>query len=264
MRPFFPFYGSKWNISRNYPAPAYSEVIEPFAGGAGYSTFYGVKNARLFDKDPIVAGLWRYLIAVTPEEILALPDMPEVGDSVDNYNIPEEAKWLIGFWLNRGSATPKKSRTAYSARTDKAQLNWSPRAKERIASQLGGIRGWTMAEGSYTDAPDIEATWHIDPPYVDKGRYYRHPFKDFEALAEWSLQRQGQVMVCEGQGADWLPFENLGEFKTSLGFSKEVLYLSEVCPGCQGQHSTITCFSEGSASMCACCTDIYNQKETAA
>lgn len=263
MRPFFPFYGSKWNMSRYYPTPSYGTVIEPFAGGAGYSTFYGVSVARLFDKDPIVAGLWQYLINVSPNEILALPDMPEVGDSVDNYNIPQEAKWLIGFWLNRGSATPKKSRTAYSARTDKAQLNWSPRAKERIAGQLGAIRDWTMTEGTFTDAPDIEATWHIDPPYVDKGRYYRYPFTEYGTLANWSRDRQGQVMVCEGAGADWLPFANLGEFKTSLGSSKEVVYLTEMCPGCGGQHNTLACRSEGTSDMCSCCTDIYNREDAA-
>lgn len=261
MRPFFPFYGSKWNMARHYPAPSYSTVIEPFAGGAGYSTFYGVKNAQLFDKDPIVAGLWKYLIQVSPEEIMSLPEMPEVGDSVDNYNIPEEAKWLIGFWLNRGSATPKKSRTAYSARTDKAQLNWSLRAKERIASQLDGIRGWSITEGTYSDAPDTEATWHIDPPYVDKGRYYRIPFTEFDALASWALTREGQVMVCEGAGADWLPFRKLGEFKTSLGSSKEVAYITEQCPDCGTQHDTRPC--NEIAASCACCSAITNAKEAA-
>ena len=225
MRPFFPYYGSKWNIARYYPKPTASTVVEPFAGGAGYATFYGAPAAVLVDADPIIAGLWGYLIKATPAEIMALPEMPEVGDSVDNYPIPQEAKWLIGFWLNRGSAQPKKSRTAYSARTDKAQLNWGPRAKTRIAEQLSGIRGWTALCGTYSDAPSVHATWFVDPPYGDKGKFYRVPFDAFEALAPWCMQRTGQVIVCEGPGANWLPFQPLSSFKSSKGRAEEMVFI---------------------------------------
>lgn len=225
MRPMFPYYGSKWNMARYYPKPEQGTVIEPFAGGAGYSTFYGVRKAILVDKDPILAGLWSYLIRVSPEEIMALPEMPEVGDNVDNYALPQEAKWLIGFWLNRGSATPKKARTAYSARTDRAQLNWGAKAKERVASQLEQISEWQVIEGDFNSAPQMNATWFVDPPYGDKGKFYRVPFKDFERLGAWCLTRSGMLIACEGSGADWLPFEELGTFKTSKGMAGEVAYI---------------------------------------
>lgn len=151
LRPFFPFYGSKWNIARHYPAPA-GEVVEPFAGSAGYSVFHGVERAVLVDADPIICGTWDYLIKVRPAEVLALPELPNVGDSVDDHALCQEARWLIGFWLNRGSAQPKKSRTAYSARTD-GQLNWGRRAMERIASQVDRIRRWSVSCASYKCAP---------------------------------------------------------------------------------------------------------------
>lgn len=225
MRPMFPYYGSKWNMARYYPKPEQGVVVEPFAGGAGYSSFYGVRKAVLIDKDPILAGLWSYLIKVDASEILALPELPEVGDSVDNYRLPQEAKWLIGFWLNRGSATPKKARTAYSARTDKAQLNWGLKAKERVASQLPLISEWEVREGDYHDAPGIKATWFVDPPYGDKGKYYRVAFSDFDRLGTWCRNRQGMLIACEATGADWLPFEELGTFKTSKGMAGEVAYI---------------------------------------
>jgi hypothetical protein len=228
VRPFFPFYGSKWNIARYYPAPRHDVIVEPFAGAAGYSTFYGAPRARLIDADPIITGIWQYLIRATPEEILALPDLPDAGDSVgDHPRLPQEARWLIGFWLNRGSAQPKLTRTAYSARADKGQLNWGPRAKQRIASQLEGIRGWKVHEGDYSDAPAIDATWFVDPPYVDKGRFYRVPFSSFPELGDWVHTRSGQVIVCEGRGADWLDFRPLGHFKTSTGRALEVVFLNE-------------------------------------
>ncbi len=225
LRPFFPYYGSKWNIARHYPKPEHDLVIEPFAGSAGYATFYGCKHVHLIDADPIITGIWSYLIRASAEEIMALPELLEVGDCVDDHAIPKEAKWLIGFWLNRGSATPKKTRTAYSARTDKAQLVWGPRAKKRIASQLWAIRDWEVTLGSYEDVPNMDATWYVDPPYTDKGKYYRKTFAEFDRLGQWCKTRKGMVIVCEGHGADWLPFRNLGEFKTSLGRAAEAIFI---------------------------------------
>lgn len=227
MKPFFPFYGSKWNIARHYPAPRHDLVVEPFAGGAGYACFYDCPKVTLLDADPIIAGVWQYLMKAAPAEVLALPNMPEVGDHVDNYQIPQEAKWLIGFWLNRGSSQPKKSRTAYSARTDRAQLNWGQRAKERIASQQHMLAGWTVTNVPFRDAPDVEATWFIDPPYGDKGRFYRVKFNDFESLGLWTRTRCGTVITCEGPGATWLPFQPLGNFKSSLGKAMEMVDVYE-------------------------------------
>ena len=34
---------------------------------------------------------------------------------------------------------------------------------------------------------------------------------DYSALADWCHSRKGQVIVCENEGADWLPFERLCE-----------------------------------------------------
>jgi hypothetical protein len=225
VKPFFPFYGSKWNMARYYPTPRHDVVIEPFAGAAGYSTFHAAPSVRLFDVDPIIVGVWSYLLHVSPGEILELPEMPEAGDCVDNYMLPQEAKWLIGFWLNRGSAQPKKSRTAYSARTDRGQLNWGPRAKARIAEQLPGLAGWSITQGSYETAGDEYATWFIDPPYADKGRFYRHRIADYAALGAWCEAREGLVITCEGPGADWLPFREMGSFKSSKGRADEMVHI---------------------------------------
>lgn len=221
MRPFFPYFGSKWRMARHYPAPSGDTVVEPFAGGAGYACFHDVPRAILVDKDPVIAGVWSYLIAVSPAEIMALPDLPAVGDCVDDHAIPQEAKWLIGFWLNRGSASPKKSRTAYSARSDRSQLNWGPGAKQRIASQIPLISGWQIVHGGYEDCTDVEATWFIDPPYGDKGRYYRVPFNGFIELGNWCRRRRGLVIACEGPDATWLPFRPLGSFKSTRGRADE-------------------------------------------
>lgn len=229
VRPLFPFYGSKWRDAVRYPKPR-SIVVEPFAGSATYSLRHGVDRAVLVERDPIIAGLWRYLIKVTSSEILGLPDL-EPGQLVDDLaNVPQEAKWLIGFWLNRGSATPKKRATKFSSRTDKAQLVWGERARERIAASVHLVRNWVVIEGDYSSAPRLgSATYFIDPPYVDKGRYYRFSEVDYKHLAEWCRGLPGYRIVCEQHGADWLPFQPLATIKSRKGVSREVVWTAGAC-----------------------------------
>lgn len=226
MKPLFPFYGSKWRDAKRYPAPHNGVVVEPFAGSAGYATYYAPPRVHLYDVDPILVGVWSYLIRVPAAEIRALPDL-EVGQSVDDFPaLPQEARWLIGFWLNRGSAQPKKTKTAFSARTERSQLVWSERARVRIAADLDGIRDWRITHGSYADAAPVDATWFVDPPYGDKGKYYRYRSVDYARLGAWCRGLPGRVIACEQVGATWLPFEPLAVIKSTRGTSAEAVWLS--------------------------------------
>jgi hypothetical protein len=227
MKPLWPYYGSKWRDARRYGQPRHDTVIEPFAGSAGYSTFYAPRKVMLYDVDPYVVGVWSYLIRTSAAEILTLPDL-DVGQSVDSLKLPQEAKWLIGFWLNRGSAQPKKTRTAYSSRTERQQLVWSQRARERIASEIDGIRHWTITQGDYREAPSIDATYYVDPPYGDKGVYYRFNGVDLPALGEWCKSLPGHVIACEQVGAEWLPFRPLASIKSTNGRSHEAIWTSDM------------------------------------
>jgi hypothetical protein len=224
MRPLFPFYGSKWRDAKRYPPPRNGYVIEPFAGSAGYSVFYAPERVTLRDADPIIIGVWKYLIGASEREIRALPDL-DVGESVDGLNVSQEARWLIGFWLNRGSAQPKKTKTAFSARTERAQLVWSERARARIAGDLHTIRHWTAVCGDYGGTERSDATYFIDPPYVEKGRHYRINKVDHAAVASWSRGLPGDLIVCEQEGATWLPFTPLATIKSTRGTSSEVAFV---------------------------------------
>lgn len=224
IKPLFPYYGSKWRDAKRYPAPHNGYVIEPFAGSAGYSLYYEPARVRLLDVDPIIVGVWEYLIRVRASEILALPDL-DVGQSVDDLHLPQEARWLIGFWLNRGSAQPKKTKTAYSARTERSQLIWSERARARIASDVHKVDDWVIKQASYDSESYVDATYFVDPPYVDKGRYYRFSDVDYASLGLWCTWCP-RAIVCEQAGADWLPFQQLATIKSSKGTSEEVIFLS--------------------------------------
>jgi hypothetical protein len=209
MRPgvFFSYFGGKFMRAPHYPPPRYSVVVEPFAGAAGYSVRHQLgKRAILFDTSPYIAGVWSYLIAATRAEIMALPLM-EPGQSVDDLSIPQEARWLLGFWVNQGSAVPKK--TMGGRASNRAIGTWGEGPRARIAAQVHLIRAWEIHHGDYSEAPDAEASWFIDPPYVAHPDHYPGRAPDFGSLAGWCRSRRGQVMVCETLGADWLPFQKV-------------------------------------------------------
>lgn len=218
LRPFFGYYGGKWRDAvKNYPAPQHDTIVEPFAGSAGYSVRYASRRVVLCEVDPYVAGVWRYLIGASAAEILLLPDL-EDGETANDLPISQEARWLVGFWLARGVSSPRKSPSSWMRSGISPGSFWGARVREVIASQVDEIRHWQIFEGDYRECPVTSAaTWFVDPPYAVAGKHYRFGSGkiDFVGLADWCRSRPGQAIVCENNGASWLPFEPLAEVKTT-------------------------------------------------
>lgn len=235
LRPFFSFYGAKWRDAPHYPKPRYSRTIEPFAGSAGYSTRYYLNDVVLVEKDPIIAGLWRWLIGASGDEILALP--LEIPTTVRDLGLAPGPSTLIGFWLARGSHGARQTPAAWMRHGEYPNSFWGVKVRARIADQVGAIRHWTVIEGDYSDAPEVEATYFVDPPYANKaGSHYRIRFAGHAALGEWCRTRPGQVIACENDGATWLPFRHFRMIKssTNVGHGKktsaEAVWLSDEHP----------------------------------
>ncbi|MFO0578962.1 MAG: hypothetical protein U1A78_33580 [Polyangia bacterium] len=236
LRPFWSYYGSKYALAPLYPRPQHPLLVEPFAGGAAYALHYPDLQVLLIDKDPVIAGLWQYLIRVSESEILALRD--DVDDVTQLGPVAAEARWLVGFWLGRCRATPLQAGGAWlrQHRRVRPASFWGAQAKRRIASQLRYIRHWRALCGEYRDAADRPATWFVDPPYLTKGgRRYREGSTglDYAALGAWCRTRPGQVLVCEQAGAAWLPFERLRRAQGMRGFRDEVVWTPEPRAGVQ-------------------------------
>ena len=148
------------------------------------------------EADRQTCDLWHRLCEMTEEEIRDFP-LPVVGQRTTD-------RWVI----------------------QAAQSNWAAKAHSRLVNPFivrhfeqmrrfvtlphhgYARRNVIYRLGDYTEAPDIEATWFIDPPYQDVRDGYRHCDIDYEALAEWCLSRQGQVIICEGSAGSWLPFKH--------------------------------------------------------
>lgn len=214
----FSYYGSKSKIVDYYPPPKYGKIIEPFAGSARYSLKYWNRDILLVDKYEIIVKVWQWLQKCSSKDILSLPDM-EAGQSTDDFNFDSiEAKWLIGFCINGGSAMPKKTVKEYNTWND---------AKKQIAENVNKIKHWTIQLGTYDEIPNFpDVTWFIDPPYQFGGEYYRYSSKDlnFNHLANWCMNRTGQVIVCENTKADWLPFKPMISMQGSLYKTVEAIW----------------------------------------
>jgi hypothetical protein len=206
VKPFFSFYGGKHRLAPLYGKPKYDHVIEPFAGSAGFSTCWEPAKVTLVEFDPVIVGIWRYLQGASAHDIERLPSLVTHVDDLPPW-VCQEARWLIGFCLDHNLSRPGQSLCNWGRTIPrKRRYFWGEDIKQRIINQLERIRHWTIIEGSYEDAPDIEAHWHIDPPYNnDAGRKYRFYPADYDALAQWCVSRKGFVQVCEADGAPWLP-----------------------------------------------------------
>ncbi len=231
MMPFFCFFGGKWRAAPHYPAPVHPVIVEPFAGAAGYSTRYPDRQVRLYDADPLSVGVWDYLIRVSGEEVMRLP---AAVSHVDEVKACQEAKWLIGFWLNKGAASPCKTPSRWMRDGLRPGSYWGKKIRARIASQVGMVKHWKVWNKSFSDIRySRDACWFVDPPYQVAGAGYRYRDVDYAALGRWCQGRRGQVMVCENAGATWLPFAPFRSIKGSPGASRsgrseEVLWVNRL------------------------------------
>jgi len=217
----FSYYGRKARVARLYPAPSASTVVEPFAGSIAYSERWLPLIDRVIavEADTGVSDLLRRVIAMTPDDIAALPDL-HVGEvTADPLHIVMTAskRW----WTFRKITT-----------TPIMVTNWNL-ARRRWARNAAHFSKIEVVEGDYRDAPRLDdATYFVDPPYRgEPGTGYRFGSGsvDYAALAAWCRDLPGQVIVCEGAGADWLPFEPLTSTHVGVGgkLNTEMVWLND-------------------------------------
>jgi hypothetical protein len=203
--PFLSYYGAKYKFAYRYPKPRHHTIIEPFAGAASYSCHYPNHQVILIDKNPNVILAWHYLLQASQRDILSLPILKQ-GDTLDNYSqLSTAERTFLGWNLHSGGSIPGKTLTWFGG-----ARNWNPVRRKRLAFWLPRIRHWSVRLGDYTDAPNISATWFIDPPYQGPaGRMYPYNNVDYDTLSTWCQSRLGLTIVCEGHTATWLPFRLL-------------------------------------------------------
>jgi hypothetical protein len=192
---------------------------------------YADRQVILVEKYTVIAEMWRYLIGVSADEIRRIPAVENV-DELPGW-VPQGARALVGFNLSSACTSPRRTLSAGKIKLramGRRYEGWCPAQRERVAAQVSLIKHWQIIEGDYTDAPNVGASWFIDPPYQGMGHHYVHANIDYSALATWCRGRVGQVIVCEAEGATWLPFTPFGAAKAGPGtrVSHEVIWTNAV------------------------------------
>lgn len=226
MRQFFKHFGSKARLAKELPPPRFSTIIEPFAGSAAYSVQHATPahSVLLFDTDERVCIVWDYLIHASAADIMRLPvDHFLAGGDIRDLNLPRAEFLLIQRWLCiSGSHNFKLPPSMLVESHHNSGATWQTSVRARIASQVDLIRHWKIRQESYDSAPDIEAHWHVDPPYQGNAhgfQEYKCEPPDYVKLGAWCRSRKGDITVHEQAGATWLPFETL---KSKHGTSRIV------------------------------------------
>lgn len=215
----FSYYGSKSKIAHLYPFPEHDLIIEPFAGSAQYALRYCYKEVVLLEINPIVHGIWNWLIKeATEKDIRSLPELSHGDDLRKFTQLSKVERDLLGFCVGEGREIPGNVVTARAAKFDaypKSDSRWRPHnqwelTRWRLLRSLSRIKHWKCFNISYQNyCINRTATWYIDPPYKGAGERYPYSDIDYAHLANWCLSRKGQVIVCEGINGDWLPFREL-------------------------------------------------------
>ena len=227
----FSYYGSKSHLVQHYPKPKFDTIIEPFAGGGVYSLRYAERQVILNELNPEVYGLWKYLIETPVDDVLeAVPRSVKKGDKPTDIvpsDSPEGLRTLIRANVNMGTlGTAGKHEFV----TWFAELHWH-QVHQRLEKFLPKIRHWSVTNLDYAWSPIIpNATYFVDPPYNNSGGgRYRFKGLDYEALGNWCRSLPGQVLVCENEGADWLPFKPLARTINRGGANKamEMLWTND-------------------------------------
>lgn len=219
MGNMFYYYGAKNMLAGYYPVPSYNLIIEPFAGSAAYSCYHLLrdKNLRchLLDKDEDVANAWDFLLKCSERDILNYPK-PKIGDYAYDFLIKT---------CSVSNASSKCNKMKYTERIDRVfEIQ-----KRRLLKFLPIRNRITFKHSEFDTIKNMKATWFIDPPYqiISKNgsvfqngdgysKFCSTSNIDFKKLSIFCKNRNGLIIVCEKEGANWLPFEILKRNKTSL------------------------------------------------
>ena len=207
----FPYFGRKGRHAGLYPQPLHPLIIEPFAGSMAWTLYHRPDAAIGIEADERVVALWHRLTSLERR-----PRKPKVGSKTNDLFVKlcsysEHA-------LTSGSMTV----------TSRMVRDWTPLMDRIMRDGPWAREHVRYIQGDYRSAPDVEATWFIDPPYQHANRRgYAMKGLDYGELADWCRSRSGQVIVCEQAGADWLPFKPLADFASHRGAkSAEVIWVA--------------------------------------
>lgn len=237
--PLFKWFGSKWQSGKHYPPPEHDLVIEPFAGGAGYSLNHSERTAILWEEDPHLIALWKWLIFdATPALVRDIPVGLAIGTDIRQIGLSSGQALLLKHWQRTNNVGDCWTVSPWGHLPGQ----WTNNTRSRVAEEIEGVKHWRVEPPvHYIDRP---ATWFVDPPYLYNYRYRRDlPAFDHSSLDRFAqtVSKESLVLFCEaaekgtGRMPDYLPFAPSHRSITSRRkesqshHSSELIYIQRPC-----------------------------------
>ncbi len=232
--PMFKWFGSKWQSAKRYPPPEHDRIIEPYAGGAGFSLNYCDRKVTIWDDDPLVTELWRWLITeATSHDVLDIPVGLAPGTVISEIGMSRGQALLLKHWQRTNNVGNCWTVSSWGHLPGQ----WTHHTRARLAEEIYAIKHWrlvnlTAFQWKFQDP----ASWFVDPPYLYNYRYSKSlPAFDHLELARQvaSIRRESLVIVCEALDKktraipDYLPFEASHRSVTSRRKSSQSHHSSE-------------------------------------
>lgn len=195
IRPLFKHFGSKWMGAKHYPPPIDGcPVIEPYAGSAGYSLNHCDRAVTIWEDDPLLAELWRWILGeATPDRVRAIPLHVPEGTDIRSLELPRGESLLLKHWQRTNNVGDCWTISPWGNKPGQ----WTANTRARVADEIEAVRHWRFARPSFTEV----ATYFLDPPYEFNYRYrFRTPF-DHAAMATQirGLPAGCLVIACEAR-----------------------------------------------------------------
>lgn len=228
----FKYFGSKFSKFHLYPTPNTSTIIEPYAGGAGFSLNYSNRNIIISEKNPEVFLLWQYLIKhLTSNDILSIPLNLPIGTDIRELDLSDGQRLLLKYWQRTNNISACWTISKWG------NLNgqWTKGTRKRLSEEIKLIKHWELYRTAeevfekYKNDPNIY--WFIDPPYQFNYRYNESSEFNYVKLLEYINEIKGFVVVCEGKSKcgmlpTYLPFKEL--YKSKKKYSKQYSNIASV------------------------------------
>lgn len=219
--PLFKWFGSKWSAAKHLPVPKFHTVVEPFAGSAGYSLRHHTRDVCLYEADPHLAYLWKWLIEkATPAKIRAIPiGIPE-GTDIRTLGLSRGQATLLKTWQRTNNVGDCWTISPWGNKPGQ----WTANTRARVAEEHCLISHWLFCGGEGLEALQpgkLSATYYIDPPYQYNYQYRTKSVLNYESLGNLCKKVRGQVIVAEardpktGNAPCWLPFTDFRSTVTS-------------------------------------------------
>lgn len=200
--------------TKHYPPPLPGlPIFEPYAGSAGYSLNYADFDVVIWEDDPHLFYLWKYLIDADtkPCHVLDIPVGLPVGMDIQDPELGLDSgqRLLLKHWQR----TNNVGECWTISKWGHLPGQWTANTRARVADEMMAIKHWRLQPIDW----QTPGTYFVDSPYQFNYQY-RFPKTEKFNHADLAVKVLGaptgsRVIVTEatcpktGAVPDYLPFK---------------------------------------------------------